>query len=85
MAVNITFSPDIFPMCKTNTPPLTNRRSSINCMGCDTLFHKKCDRDLLKLDSGAFAVCCDDSADRSILAPPSTKDDIDIDFENLIQ
>ena len=83
MSVNISCSADFCPMCRTNVPPLTNKRSSIGCLGCDTLFHKKCARSLNKLANGAFAVCCDDSADRSILAPPSADDDIDINLDNL--
>ena len=82
MSLNISCSPDICPMCKTNSPPLTDRRSSINCPGCDTLFHKRCTRDLSKLDNGAFSVCCDKSADRSILVPP-TQDGLDLDLDNL--
>ena len=81
-AINISCNLDICPMCKSNDPPLTDRRSSLSCLGCDTLFHKKCARNLHKLDNGAFSVCCDNSADRSILSPP-TDDGCDIDLENL--
>ena len=83
MSVNISCSSEFCPMCKTNSPPLTDKRSALSCLGCDTLFHKKCAKNLNKLENGAFAVCCDDSADRSILAPPSTDDDCDLDLENL--
>ena len=83
MALNISCGANFCPMCKTNDPPLTDRRSALNCPGCDTLFHKRCTRDLKKLDNGAFSVCCDKSADRSILAPPPTDDDFELDFDNL--
>ena len=71
-------------MCKTNDPPLTDKRSSLSCPGCDTLFHKKCARNLSKLNNGAFSVCCDDSAEKSILVPPSNNvDEEDLDLDGL--
>ena len=85
MSINISCVEDQCPMCKGNSPPVTDKRSSISCVGCDTRFHKKCARNLSKLDNGAFSVCCDDSADRSILVPPtsSDNDDGDLDFDSL--
>ena len=82
--LNISCILDHCPMCKSNSPSLTDKRISINCVGCDTVFHKKCARNLKKLDNGAFAVCCDDSVDRSILSPPPDEydedDDLDLDI-----
>ena len=82
--LNISCTLEHCPMCKTNDPPLTDKRSSLSCVGCDTLFYKKCAKNLNNLPNGAFAVCCDDSNDRSILASPSAEDDgNDLDFDSL--
>ena len=84
MSINISCTVDYCPMCKSNDPPLSDKRSSLSCVGCDTRYHKKCARNLSKTDSGTFSVCCDDSEDRSILAPPSNDDDeSDLDLDSL--
>ena len=83
--LNISCTVDQCPMCKTSDK-LSDKRSSLSCVGCDTVFHKKCARNLKKLSNGAFVICCDDSLDRSILSPPpdiDNDDDDDLDIDSL--